>query len=468
MAAAPTARADAAAPTAHADVAAPTARAAALAALPVGRAVLELAWPGIVEQSIRVVGQLTVFAFVAHLGAVATAGVGASFNLLFLLFPVWNGFAIGTIALVSRRMGEGRPDAAGDALRQSLVLAAALGVASGAAFAAGARPALLALGAEPAVADAGTPFLALVGGLNVFQTLSIISIAAIRAAGDTRTPMWLSVGSTVAMIPLAYLLIDAAGLGVLGAAISIVAVNVLFAVATLFVLLRGRAGLRLGGGPWVISRETSRTLSAIGLPAAAESGLFSVGILALGFLVFRLGTEAYAAHQILFQIEQVSFLPVMGLSAAASTLVGQALGMRDGSRATRVGWSATRLALTWTVLIGAAFALFPALFLGVFTGDAAVVAAGTGATIALGLAQPAQAVNFTLGASLRGAGDTRYTLAATVVNWFVVRLPLAALLSFPLGFGLAGVWLAIAIDYVVRSALLAVRFRGARWQRHRY
>ena len=459
---------DIAAPTARAAVAAPTARVAALAALPVGRAVLELAWPGIVEQSIRVVGQLTVFAFVAHLGAVATAGVGASFNLLFLLFPVWNGFSIGTIALVSRRMGEGRPDAAGDALRQSLVLAAALGVASGAAFAAGARPALLALGAEPAVADAGAPFLALVGGLNVFQTLSIISIAATRAAGDTRTPMWLSAGSTVVMVPLAYLLIDAAGLGVLGAAISIVAVNVLFAVATLLVLLRGRAGLRLGGGRWTISGETARRLAAIGLPAAAESALFSVGILALGFIVFRLGTEAYAAHQILFQVEQVSFLPVMGLSAAASTLVGQALGMRDPVRATKVGWSATRLALTWTVPIGAAFALFPALFLGLFTGDAAVVAAGIGATVALGLAQPATAVNFTLGASLRGAGDTRYTLGATVVNWFAVRLPLAAVLSLSLGIGLAGIWLAIAIDYVVRSALLAWRFRGGRWQRHRY
>ena len=75
----------------------------------------------------------------------------------------------------------------------------------------------------------------------MFQTLSIISIAATRAAGDTRTPMWLSAGSTVVMVPLAYLLIDAAGLGVLGAAISIVAVNVLFALATLLVLLRGRA-----------------------------------------------------------------------------------------------------------------------------------------------------------------------------------------------------------------------------------
>ena len=204
----------------------------------VGRAV-PLAWPGIVEQSIRVVGQLTVFAFVAHLGAVATAGG----RLVQPAVPPLPGLE----RLRDRYDRAGQPAdgrrssrAAGDALRQSLVLAAALGVASGAAFAAGARPALLALGAEPAVADAGAP-LALVGGLNVFQTLSIISIAATRAAGDTRTPMWLSAGSTVVMVPLAYLLIDAAGLGVLGAAISIVAVNVLFALATLLVLLRGRA-----------------------------------------------------------------------------------------------------------------------------------------------------------------------------------------------------------------------------------
>jgi Na+-driven multidrug efflux pump len=96
-----------------------------------------------------------------------------------------------------------------------------------------------------------------------------------------------------------------------------------------------------------------------------------------------------------------------------------------------------------------------------------VVQAGVGALAIVGIAQPAQAVIFTLGGALRGAGDTRFPLVATIVNWFVVRLPLAYLLAFPLGFGLAGVWAGIAADYFVRAGLLAWRFNSGAWQRVR-
>ena len=447
---------------------APSVRAAELAALPVRRAVFELAWPGIAEQSIRLVGQLAVFAFIGQLGAVATAGMGASFNFLFLLFPLWNGFSIGTIALVSRRMGEGRVAAAGDALRQSLILSAALGLASGFIFALGARGALVALGADPAVAEAGAPFLTLVGGLNVFQTLSIIGVAATRAAGDTRTPMWLSVASTILTIPLAYLLIDRAGLGLVGAALALVTVNVLFCAAIFALLWRGRAGLTMSGGRWALEGQTVRTLASIGVPAAAESALFSLGLLALGFLVFRLGTEAYAAHQILFQLEQVSFLPVIGLAGATSTLVGQSLGMGDPARAARAAWAATRIGASWTAFVGLGFAVLPAQLMGLFTTDERVVQAGIGGMIVLGLAQPVLALNFTIGGALRSSGDTRFTLLATVINWFLIRLPLVQLFSFPLGLGLTGIWMATAIDYFARAALFAWRFNGGGWSRHRY
>ena len=109
----------------------------------------------------------------------------------------------------------------------------------------------------------------------------------------------------------------------------------------------------------------------------------------------------------------------------------------------------------------------PGVLLGIFTNDERVIHAGIGALAIVGLGQPAQAVIFTLGGALRGAGDTRFPLIATVVNWFVVRLPLAYALAFPLGLGLAGVWAGIAADYFVRAALLAWRFNSGAWQRVR-
>jgi len=446
----------------------PGSRAAQLALLSPNRAAFELAWPGIIEQLIRASGQVVVFGFIGHLGAVAIAAVGAALQFTFFLFPVFNALSIGTIALVSRRMGEGEPEAAADVVRQSLVLGAGLGVATGALFAVFARPLLGLIGAAPEVADLGAPYLAIVGGLNVFQTISIIGVSAMRAAGDARTPMWLSAAGSAFVVPGTYLLVTVAGLGIIGAAYAQVAISIAFTIATVALLWHGRAGLRIAGGSWALRGDRLRTLASISGYSAMESLLFSLGILALGVLVFRLGTTAYAAHQIVSQLETLSFLPCIGFSAAAASLVGQSLGRGEPERAMRSGWAATRMAVVWTTGAGVLLAAFPAVFIGLFTSDATVIAAGVGALIVVGFAQPAQAVNFAIAGGLRGAGDTRFTLAATIVNWLVIRLPLAYLLAFPLGLGLAGIWLGVLIDYAVRAGILMLRFRSGRWTRLRY
>lgn len=452
----------------EAPAAGPTARVAELADLSPARAALTLAWPGIVEQLVRASGQTVVLVFIGHLGAVATAAAGAGLQFTFLLFPVFNALSIGTVALVSRRLGEGRRDEAASIVRQSLVLGALLGIATGIAFAVFAEPLIRLIGAAPDVAALGAPYLAVIGGFNVFQTIAIIGTSAMRAAGDTRTPMLLSFGGTLATLVVSYLLIVVLGLGIMGNAYGSVAISATFAALTLAALWRGRMGLRIAGGPWGLFPATVRSIMAISLPSAVESLVFSLGLIFIGGLVLRFGTEAFAAHQILIQLESLSFLPCIGFASAASSLVGQSLGLGRPRRAMRVGWAAARMAMLWTSSVGLLLVLFPALWLGLFTNDAGVVLAGIGSLVIVGLGQPAQAVVFALGGALRGAGDTRYTLRITAFNWIAIRLPLSVILSTYVGLGLAGVWVALAIDYFIRAALMALRFRNGGWQHLRY
>ncbi|HEX4744621.1 MAG TPA: MATE family efflux transporter [Candidatus Limnocylindria bacterium] len=446
----------------------PTARVSELADLSPARAALSLAWPGIVEQLVRAAGQATVFAFIGHLGAVATAAAGASLQFTFLLFPVFQSLSIGTIALVSRRLGEGRRDEAASITRQSLVLGAIMGVVTGVGFAVFAEPLLVLIGAAPDVVKVGAPYLAIIGGFNAFQTISIIGTSAMRAAGDTRTPMLLSLAGTLATLVISYVLIVQLGLGIMGNAYGFVAISAVFSLATFILLWRGRAGLSIAGGPWGLFPATVRSIMSISLPSAAEGVLFSFGLIFIGGLVLRFGTEAFAAHQIVIQLESISFLPCIGFSTAAASLVGQSLGLRDPQRAMRVGWAAARMAMLWTAAVGLLMVLFPALWLSLFTNDPGVIVAGIGSAVIIGLAQPAQAVVFALAGSLRGAGDTRYTLRITAFNWIVVRLPLTVILGAVVGLGLAGVWLALALDYFIRAGLMARRFRSGGWQRLRY
>jgi putative MATE family efflux protein len=443
----------------------PSARAAELARLSPIRAALELAWPGIIEQSVSALGTAVVFAFVGHLGATATAATGAAGQFLFLLFPVWRSLAIGTIAVVSRRMGEGRMAEAADATRQSLILGALAGLVFGVGYVVFAAPLLRLLGAADDVVAIGAPFLAVIGAASGAATVGLIGTSAMRAAGDARTPMYLALASVALAVALAYLFIDVLGIGPMGSAYASAIVWILNVVVVVALLLRGVAGLSIAGGPWRVTGPTTRTLFAISGPSAAESATFSFGILALSGLVFRLGTEDVAAHQIVGQIETFSFFPCIGFAAAASALVGQALGMGDPERARRAGWAAAGMALAWATAAGITFLVIPSFLLGIFTISGAVVMAGIGALAVVGIGQPAQAVIFALGGALRGAGDTRFPLIVSLVNWFLVRLPLAYVFGFVFGLGLTGIWLGVTIDYFVRAALLAVRFRSGAWAR---
>ena len=446
---------------------APSGRVAELARLSPARAALELAWPGIIEQSVSAGGTAIVFAFVGHLGATATAGVGAAGSFLFLLFPVWRSLAIGTVAIVSRRMGEGRPVEAADATRQSLVLGALASVLFGIGFFVFSAPLLRLLGANEDVVAVGAPFLQVMGAASGLSTVWLIGTSAMRAAGDTRTPMYLTSAGVVLSVILAYLFINVMGVGPMGSAWAQAITWLLGMSAMLALLWRGTAGLSIAGGTWRLTMTTIRRIFGISLPSALESATFSFGILALSGLVFRLGTEQVAAHQIVAQIETFSFLPCIGFSAAASALVGQALGMRDLDRARRAGWASAGMALIWATIAGAIFVIVPGFLLGLFTDVSAVTLAGAGALAVVGLGQPAQAVIFALGGALRGSGDTRFPLIASLVNWLVIRLPLAYTLAFPFGMGLTGIWMGVTADYFVRAALLAWRFRSGAWARVR-
>ena len=347
------------------------------------------------------------------------------------------------------------------------MLGALAGVAFSVVFVVFAVPLLKLLGAGDDVVAVGAPFLQVVGTASGASTVWLIGTSAMRAAGDARTPMFLTSAGAVLSVILAYVLINVLEVGPMGAAYA-QAFTWFVGMSAMFALLwRGVAGLSIAGGPWRLTRTTMRRIFAISLPSAAESATFSFGILALVGLVFRLGTDSVAAHQIVGQIETFSFFPCIGFSAAASALVGQALGMRDRERALRAGWAAAGMALVWATLAGAAFVAFAAFLLGLFTNAPAVVTAGVVALAIVGLGQPAQAVIFAIGGALRGAGDTRYPLIVSLVNWFLIRLPLAYVLTFPLGLGLPGIWLAVTADYFVRAALLAWRFRSGAWARAR-
>ena len=225
-------------------------------------------------------GHAAVFAFVGQLGAIATAaGVGAAGNFLFLMFPVWRSLAIGTVAIVSRRMGEGRPTEAADATRQSLVLGAIAGVIFG-AFDSSVFSAPLLRAARRGRGDRRDRRAIPRDGRSgerLPRPLWLIGTSAMRAAGDTRTPMFLSIAGIGVSVTLAYLFINVLRIGPMGCGVRVVDRVGPRDVRHVRAAVAGRRGAQHRRRTVASTRSTIRSLFGISLPSAAESATFSFG-----------------------------------------------------------------------------------------------------------------------------------------------------------------------------------------------
>jgi putative MATE family efflux protein len=202
----------------------------------------------------------------------------------------------------------------------------------------------------------------------------------------------------------------------------------------------------------------------IGIPAALERIVNSFGQLLYTRVVAGLGTIAFAAHSLALNVESLSYMPGIGLSVAATTLVGQKLGAGKPLEAESNGWECMMLGLMIMGIMGAVFFIAPAALLRLYTGDAAVVAMGVVALRIVAFTQLPESVGFVLSGALRGAGDTRSVLVITGVGVWAVRVGLSLVFVFVLHWGLVGAWLAMLLDWVFRSGYLILRFRTGSWK----
>jgi putative MATE family efflux protein len=192
----------------------------------------------------------------------------------------------------------------------------------------------------------------------------------------------------------------------------------------------------------------------------------------LGFILFMrivsaLGEVPLAAHQIAVNVESLSYMPGFGLSVASTTLVGQSLGARKSDLAEESIRGTMRISLMVMGAVGVIFAVFGPALAAVF-GSTPEVVALAGSAVRIGaLEQLPIAVQMVIAGSLRGAGDMRTPMYATLLGTLFFRVPIVYLFAVVWGWGLDGVWLATALDWTARAALLYFLFRRGAWKKIR-
>ncbi|MGE5588193.1 MAG: MATE family efflux transporter, partial [Clostridia bacterium] len=308
-------------------------------------------------------------------------------------------------------------------------------------------------------------FLAGLVGMFLYNAASAI----LRGLGDSRTPLRFLAYATVTNIILDPIFILGAGLiprmEVAGAALATVLAQTFSAVIALVHLHKASGLLKLERDWWRLDLPLLGLISRIGLPAGVQQTFVSLSGLAVNSIVNRFGSIAMAGYGAGLRLDQFAFMPAMSSGIAVTSLVGQNLGAgRDDRVSETVRW-AVLLGGGITAALSVAVLAGPANLIAIFTKNANVIAIGAGYLRYAAISYVPYALMFTLSGVLRGAGDTLTSMLSTFISLWLVRVPMAAVLSRVPGIGIKGVWIAIVAGPVSGTLINFVYYRTGLWKR---
>jgi putative MATE family efflux protein len=437
----------------------------------VDRAFLLLSVPMVLEMVMESIFALVDVFFVSRLGADAVATVGMTESMLTFIQTLPMGLSIGATALVSRRIGEKDPERAASAAVQSLWLGLLLALPVAVGGVLFARPLLVALGASPWVVEHGAPYTRVMLGSSFILTLLFLISAILRGAGDAATSMralWVANALNIVLAPcLIFGLGPLPEMGVLGAAVATTLGRSVGVAYQLHGLMRGNGRLALRRHHLRLEPTTLLTLLRLSGSAILQSLLLMSSWLVLMRVISSFGSAAMAGYTIAMRIILFAQQPSWGMSHAAGTLVGQSLGAGDPERAERAAWRASFHTLLFLGVVALGFVVFAEPLARAFTPEPEVVLHATRCLRIVSCSMLFYAFGTVLPHAFNGAGDTTTpTLINLLCSW-VLQVPLAYVLSKPLGLGPSGAFLAIAIGYCALGTLSAAFFRRGRWKTRR-
>ncbi|MGB5105449.1 MAG: MATE family efflux transporter [Candidatus Zixiibacteriota bacterium] len=432
------------------------------------RQLIRLAWPAVSAMFFRTALTIINAVWVGQLGADEMAAVISSMFVIWILFSLFDIVWIGAVAVISRFYGARQFDVVSHTGRQAIITGIAAAIPVSVLGVYYARDLFAVMHTDPIVAGLGTSYLQILFASSALIMLPELFASIFRATGDTRTPLKISIVSTLLNIVLDPLLIFGIGpfpkLGVPGAALASVISYLIGAGLYIILIRRGRLTFKFNFTRAVRPDfKVVKELIRIGSPLATAGVTFSVVYLFMNRITAGFGTEAIAALGIGNRCESISYLTCFGFSLAVSTLVGQNLGAHKPDRAAKSVWFAILFTGISTGIISAAFLTIPDIIASGFISDPRVIEIASDYLIILALSQTFMAVEIVMEGAFTGAGNTMPAMLVSLIGSFA-RVPLAQYICYDLEVGVNGVWWSITLTTIVKGIILLFWFSRGKWK----
>jgi putative MATE family efflux protein len=438
---------------------------------PIGRAVVLLAVPMVLEMMMESVFVVADVFFVGRLGPDAVATVGITESLMTVMYALAIGLSIGAAATVARRIGEKDPESAARSAVQSILLGVVASVVVGTIGALFGPDLLRMMGASEDVIRTGSGFArVMLGGSGTVLLLFLIN-AVFRGSGDAAIAMRVLWFANAVNITLGPCLIFGLGpfpeLGVTGAAVGTTIGRGSGVLYQLYHLTRRGGRIEIHLHHLGLDADVMRGILRISGTATFQNFVATASWMGLIRILTGFGSAAVAGNTIGIRIILFALLPSFGVSNAAATLVGQNLGAGKPDRAEAAAWKAALYNTICLGTVGAIFLIFAPLLISLFTTDPDVARYGVGCLRIVSAGFLFYGSAMVLTASFNGAGDTRTPTLIHLVCLWLWEIPLAWALAHPLGFGPTGVFIAVSVAFSTMAFVSGWLFARGTWKTKR-
>ena len=439
--------------------------------------IMSLAWPTMLEQLMQTAVQYIDTAMVGSLGTQATAAVGATSTVNWLIGSSISALAIGFLSFIARALGAGEEENAKRAVSQAVL----------AVFAAGTLFTVLALSlsgmvpvwmqVDESIQELAATYFFILYTPMLFRAASIIFGTVLRAAGDTKTPMKIGVAVNLLNVALNFLLIyptravtlfgmtftmPGAGMGVIGAAVaSAIALTVGGVLITVKLWRHPKVSPR--GQRFAPDRTILRPCLRVALPNMLQRFGTSLGYVAFASMINSLGEAATAAHTIANTVESAFYIPGYGMQTAAATLAGNANGAKDKRRMEELSAMFIPIEIGLMILSGGAlFVMAPGL-MRIFSQSEEVIAMGATVLRMVAVSEPFYGFSIIIEGMMQGVGKTRQPFIYNVTGMWLVRIVGTFICTQLLGMGLVSAWACMIAHNLLLFVLFMISYIRGSW-----
>ena len=432
---------------------------------------IRMAWPAVLESFFVALAGMIDTMMVSTLGTYAVAAVGLTTQPKFIALALFLSSNIAVNALAARRFGQKNRENANKILYTAIVFVIISAVIISTITFIGADQIIRWCGSNADTHEAGVTYFRVIQAGMIFNVLSLVINAAQRGCGNTQIAMTTNVTSSIVNIVFNYLLIGGnfgfPRLGMFGAALATVLGTVVACIMSIISISKSDCFLSI---PYIIKHKIKpgfdafRSIISLSFNLLLENIAMRIGFLTTSIIAAKLGTDAFAAHQVGMNLLSLAFSLGDGMQVAAVALIGRSLGEKNTEKAKHYGNICQKIGFIISVVLAVIMFFFGREIFSLFFNKADILDMGVLISRYIMIIVLFQVSQIIFAGCLRGAGDIKYCLWASLISVTIIRtLVTWSLAGGILNLGLSGIWLGVLSDQLSRFIFLSIRFKEGKW-----